>query len=173
MATSRRKEIINYIVDTLKVIQGQSTGFISIITELDESLLTEDGSFITTEDNVGYVFHKNLYNNVFKGLKYLDQIQDFPAIYIQAAAEVFNYESKGNTTASLELMLRVYTYNEGSSADIEDIVEDVVRQIERISYSQNNRLIECLVVSVETDEGLLDPYGLGEIRLSLLYDVED
>lgn len=173
MATSRRREIIDFLVSNLRFIEGQATGFIVIATELGEDLLTEDNYLITTEDESGYVFHNNLYKNVYKGLKFLDQINDFPSIYLQAGQEVYNYESKGSTTASLEIMLRVYAYTEGSITVLEDMVEDVTRIVERIDYTQNDRIIDCLILSVDTDGGLLDPYGLAEIKLNVLYDVED
>lgn len=173
MATSRRREVVDYIVSNLKEIAGQQTSFFFVLSEGDEFLLTEDDSFIITETGLGGYQYNNIYQNVFKGIRFIDQINDFPSIYIQAGVESYSYESKGNTVASLELMLRVYTYEENSLHKLEDLVEDIVRQVERINYSQANRIITCRVVSVDTDAGLLDPYGLGEIRIQVEYDVED
>lgn len=172
MATSRRREVVDYIISNLKEIVGQQTGFILLLSEGDDFLVTEDGDFLALETVAGYLYN-NLYQNVFKGIRFIDQINDFPSIYVQAGVESYSYESKGNTTASLELMLRVYTYEENGMHKLEDIVEDIVRQVERINFTQSNRIIICRVVSVDTDSGLLDPYGLGEIRIQLEYDVED
>jgi hypothetical protein len=72
MATSRRREIVNYLITQLKTINGSTSQY-------------------------GYQFKTNLSQNVFKGLKYIDQINDFPAIYIQAGEELYRYNSKTNT----------------------------------------------------------------------------
>lgn len=174
MATSRRREIVTYLVNLLKTeVQGYFEGAI-IEEDGDDQLLTETEEGIAQEDIVTrYDYKRNVFKNVFNGLKFIDQINDFPSMYLQAGTETYNYDSKTATTADLMIMIRVYTYEENSISNLEDIVDDVVHVIERIQYTQNNRLINCSVVSVDTDSGLLEPYGLGEIRVSVLYDVED
>lgn len=174
MATSRRRDIINYLVNRLKTIEGQNTGFNVITSELDEDLLTELEEVLVTETGEGaYTLHTRLYNNVFKGIRYLDQISDFPAIYLQAGQEVYDYNSKTNTEGLLQIMLRIYTYNEDSISTLEEMVEDVAYVLERIQYSQEHRIISSEIISIDTDSGLLEPYGLGEIKILVRYDVED
>lgn len=148
MATSRRREIIDYIVTQLKTIDG-------------------------TISSYGYAFKTNLSQNVYKGLKYIDQINDFPSIYVQAGTETYAYGSKTNTQGSIDLMIRLYTYEENSLYKLEDMMEDITHVLERIKFSQNHRIISSELMSVDTDSGLLDPYGLGEIKVSVIYDVDD
>ena len=57
---SRRKEIVQYIVGQLKNIDGQSS--------------TYDAS---------YTYNNNLFENVFRKLKFLDEVNDFPAVMYQ------------------------------------------------------------------------------------------
>jgi hypothetical protein len=148
MATSRRRDIINYLISQLKLIDGTVSAY-------------------------GYTFKTNLSQNVYKGLKYIDQINDFPSVYIQAGEETYRYNSKTNTEAFMTIMVRVYAYEEHSLYKLEDLVDDVTHVLERIKYDQSHRIISAEIMSIDTDSGLLDPYGLGEIMIAVQYDVDD
>jgi len=70
-------------------------------------------------------------------------------------------------------MIRIYAYEENSLYKLEDIMEDVTHVLERIKYSQDNRIVYSEIKSIDTDSGLMDPYGLGEISIVVQYDVDD
>lgn len=148
MATSRRRDIINYLISQLKLIDGTVSAY-------------------------GYTFKTNLSQNVYKGLKYIDQINDFPSVYVQAGEETYRYNSKTNTEAFMTIMVRIYAYEEHSLYKLEDLVDDVTHALERIKYDQSHKIISAEIVSIDTDSGLLDPYGLGEIMVAVQYDVDD
>ena len=148
MATSRRRDIINYLISQIKLIDG-------------------------TVSTYGYTFKTNLSQNVYKGLKYIDQINDFPSVYVQAGEETYRYNSKTNTEAFMTIMVRIYAYEEHSLYKLEDLVDDVTHALERIKYDQSHKIISAEIVSIDTDSGLLDPYGLGEIMVAVQYDVDD
>ena len=148
MATSRRRDIINYLISQLKLIDGTVSAY-------------------------SYTFKTNLSQNVYKGLKYIDQINDFPSVYVQAGEETYRYNSKTNTEAFMTIMVRIYAYEEHSLYKLEDLVDDVTHALERIKYDQSHRIISAEIVSIDTDSGLLDPYGLGEIMVAVQYDVDD
>lgn len=148
MATSRRRDIINYLISQIKLIDG-------------------------TVSTYGYTFKTNLSQNVYKGLKYIDQINDFPSVYVQAGEETYRYNSKTNTEAFMTIMVRIYAYEEHSLYKLEDLVDDVTHALERIKYDQSHRIISAEIMSIDTDSGLLDPYGLGEIMIAVQYDVDD
>lgn len=148
MATSRRRDIINYLISQLKLIDGTVSAY-------------------------GYTFKTNLSQNVYKGLKYIDQINDFPSVYVQAGEETYRYNSKTNTEAFMTIMIRIYAYEEHSLYKLEDLVDDVTHALERIKYDQSHKIISAEIVSIDTDSGLLDPYGLGEIMVAVQYDVDD
>lgn len=168
MPLSRRHEIVNYFIDKLKTLSPTSG---IIVTEAGEELITENGLFsLFTEQRRD---NKEIYDNVFRGLKFIDQVNDFPSIYVQAGQETFNYNSKGVTTASLPLVLRLYTYEENAVQSVEELADSIVNIIERIIHFPEYRIIESTVTSVDSDNGLLDPYGLAEILLNVIYDVED
>lgn len=148
MATSRRRDIINYLISQLKLIDGTVSAY-------------------------SYTFKTNLSQNVYKGLKYIDQINDFPSVYVQAGEETYRYNSKTNTEAFMTIMVRIYAYEEHSLYKLEDLVDDVTHVLERIKYDQSHKIISAEIVSIDTDSGLLDPYGLGEIMVAVQYDVDD
>ena len=149
MATSRRRDISNFLVGELKKIDGGVSTFDS-----------------------SYTYQVNLFDNVFRRLKFLDEINDFPSVYIQAGTEDRVYDSKGLTTSTLDLMIRVYVHTENAVEELESTMQD----IEFVIYNMDTEkygIMDVQVASMGTDEGLLDPYGIGEVAVTVQYDVTD
>ena len=55
---SRRKEIIALLVDKLKEIDGQAVA------------------------GTNYTYNLNVFNNVKRGIRFLDEVNDFPSLYL-------------------------------------------------------------------------------------------
>ena len=149
MATSRRRDIANFLVGELKKIDGNASSFDS-----------------------SYTYQVNLFDNVFRRLKFLDEINDFPSVYLQAGTEDRVYQSKGLTTSTLDLMIRVYVHTE----DAVETLESTMQDIEFVIYNMDTEkygMMDVQVASMGTDEGLLDPYGIGEVGVTVQYDVTD
>ena len=149
MATSRRRDIANFLVGELKKIDGDISSFDS-----------------------SYTYQVNLFNNVFRRLKFLDEVNDFPSAYLQAGTENRIYDSKGLTTSTLDIMIRVYVHKENATAELESTMQD----IEFVIYNMDTEkygMMDVQVASMGTDEGLLDPYGIGEVAVTAQYDVTD
>ena len=149
MATSRRRDIANFLVGELKKIDGGVSTFDS-----------------------SYTYQVNLFDNVFRRLKFLDEINDFPSVYLQAGTENRIYDSKGLTTSTLDIMLRVYIHTETAVEELESTMQD----IEFVIYNMDTEkygMMDVQVASMGTDEGLLDPYGVGEVGVTVQYDVTD
>ena len=89
MATSRRTEIIDLLVTELKKINGQVSTFDS-----------------------DYTYNTNLFNNVYRKLKFLDEVNDFPSVYIAAGTEIRDFNSENFTTATLDATIRAYFFSE-------------------------------------------------------------
>ena len=150
MAVSRRKEIADIVVAQLKLIKG------------DES--TFDSS---------YTYNTNLFNNAFRGLKFLDEVNDFPAVYVAAGTETRTFNSNNLTTASLDITLRLYVYGQDNSQQLADeAVQDVEHVIYHIGDNPAKGLLDITIDSISTDEGLAAPYGLAEIALIVNYRIE-
>ena len=149
MATSRRRDIANFLVGELKKIDGNASSFDS-----------------------SYTYQVNLFDNVFRRLKFLDEINDFPSVYLQAGIEDRVYQSKGLTTSTLDLMIRVYVHTEDAVEELESTMQD----IEFVIYNMDTEkygMMDVQVSTMSTDEGLLDPYGIGEVGVTVQYDVTD
>ena len=149
MATSRRRDIANFLVGELKKINGAASTF-----------------------DASYTYQVNLFDNVFRRLKFLDEINDFPSVYLQAGTENRVYDSKGLTTSILDIMIRVYVHKENATAELESTMQD----IEFVIYNMDTEkygMMDVQVASMGTDEGLLDPYGIGEVVVTVQYDVTD
>ena len=149
MATSRRRDIANFLVGELKKIDGDVSSFDS-----------------------SYTYQVNLFNNVFRRLKFLDEINDFPSVYLQAGMENRIYDSKGLTTSTLDIMIRVYAHTENAVEDLESTMQDIEFVIYNMDTEQYG-IMDVQVATMGTDEGLLDPYGIGEVGVTVQYDVTD
>ena len=149
MATSRRRDIANFLVGEFKKIDGGVSTFDS-----------------------SYTYQVNLFDNVFRRLKFLDEINDFPSVYLQAGSEDRVYDSKGLTTSTLDIMIRVYVQTENAVEELESTMQD----IEFVIYNMDTEkygMMDVQVSTMSTDEGLLDPYGIGEVGVTVSYDVTD
>ena len=121
-------------------------------------------------------YKTNLYNNCYPYLKFWDEVDNFPSIYITPGSETREYLPSNFTWAYLNLSVKLYCKGENSSQDLETLLEDFENAIDAnrvLTYDEINSLetTEILVVSITTDEGLLAPYAVGEINLQVRYEL--
>ena len=151
MPTSRRTEIIGFLVTRLKEIDGEASPFDS-----------------------SYTFNTNLFNNVFRKLKFLDEVNDFPSLYIAAGTEIRDFNSKSLTVATLDVTIRAYVYGEDNSQSLaDDVVQDIEHVIYSIGDNSDKGILDITIESISTDEGLAIPYGLAEAQLTVVYRLEN
>ena len=138
----------------------------SIINALAEKFKTIDG---TAPYNI------NLFNNVYPKLKFWDEVNDFPSVYMVAGSEQREYLPSNFTWAYLGVSVKVYVRGEDEpQAVLELLLEDLetcINQNRVLVYDteQGYETTEILVTSITTDEGLLSPYAVGEINLQVRY----
>lgn len=148
---SRRKEIVEFIVTQLKEIDGESSDF-----------------------NPSYTYVNNLFNNVFRKLKFLDEVNDFPALYLNAGTEIRDFNTKSLTVATLDVTIRAYVYGEDDSqTKADELVQDIEHVIYNLADSPEKGILNIQIDNVSTDEGLAEPLGLAEIVLTVEYRLED
>jgi hypothetical protein len=142
---------------------------ISIVTALAEKFKIIDGTGS---------FKSNLYGNSYPKLKFWDEIQDFPAVYLTAGTEVRQYHPSDFTWGFLNISVKVYVRSESDAQQqLEELLDDletVIHNNRVLVYDQDKRLetTEILVQSITTDEGLLNPFGVGEINLQVRYALQ-
>ena len=147
MATSRRTEIIDLLVTELKKIDGGTSTF-----------------------NSNYTYNTNLFNNVERKLRFLDEINDFPSLYIAGGTEIREFNSENLTTATLDATIRAYVFSEDNSqSDIDNLVQDIEHVIYNIGDNSSKGIQQFNIANISADEGLLTPYGLSEIEITIQY----
>ena len=126
MATSRRTEIINFLVTELKKIDGGTSTF-----------------------NSDYTYNTNLFNNVERKLKFLDEINDFPSLYIAGGTEIREFNSENLTTATLDATIRAYVFSEDNSqSDIDNLVQDIEHVIYNIGDNSSKGIQQFNIANI-------------------------
>jgi len=147
---SRRTEITDFLVSQLKEIDGAVSGF-----------------------NSGYTYSQNLFDNVFRRVKFLDEVNDFPALYVSAGTEIRDFNSKSLTVATLDVTIRAYVYGEDDSQSlIDNVTNDIEHVIYSIGDSSDKGILDITIDSITSDEGLATPYGLAEVELTIVYRLD-
>ena len=144
--TTRRLGIVNAIVDKLKDINGT-------------------GAFLT-----------DLGQNVSPRLKFWDEVEEFPAVHLNAGSETREYQGSGYKDRFLSITLRCYVQDEDSVLALDELLEDVETVLEsnsRLEYKDRTGKTQytqqITIISVDTDEGVLEPLGVGEILIEVRY----
>jgi len=143
---TRRQSIINAIVDKLKEINGAG----NYLTDLEE--------------------------NVHPRLKFWDEVEEFPAIHLNAGSESREYQGGGYKDRFLSATIRCYVNEEDAVDALDKLLEDVETVLEtnsRLKYYDRTGAAQythqITILSIDTDEGVLEPYGVGEILIEVRY----
>ena len=109
-------------------------------------------------------------------LKFWDEVEEFPAVHINAGSESRQYQGGGYKDRFLNLSIRCYVNQDDSVEALDELLEDVetvlednsrLRYYDRMGLEQYTQQIT--VISIDTDEGVLDPLGVGEILVEVRY----
>jgi len=117
----------------------------------------------------------NLFSNSYPKLKFWDEVEDFPSVYMHPGQETRDYLPSGFTWGMVGVCIKVYVRSEeNAQEELETLLDDLEKCIDQnrvLTYDVLNNLqtTEILIQSITTDEGLLAPYGVGEINLEVRY----
>ena len=144
--TSRRLNIIEALVEKLKQINGAG----EYLVDLNE--------------------------NVEPRLKFWDEIQEFPALHLNAGSETREYQAGGYKDRFLSVTIRCYVQEENAQEALNALMEDVetvLEQNSKLAYTdRQNRTYytqQITIISIDTDEGVLEPLGVGEMLIEVRY----
>ena len=144
--TTRRLGIVNALVEELKDINGAG------------------------------LYLSNVNGNVSPRLKFWDEVEEFPALHLNAGSETREYLGAGQKTRFLSITIRCYVQAEDAVEALDDLLEDVETVLEdnsRLAYKDRNNATQytqqITIVSIDTDEGVLEPLGVGEILIEVRY----
>jgi len=119
----------------------------------------------------------NLYGNAYPKLKFWDEVQDFPSVYLTPGSETRDYLPGDFAWGFLNVAIKAYVRSEDDAGEqLEQLLEDIERCVDQnrtlvYDTEQGLETTEILIQSITTDEGLLVPYGVGEINLQVRYPI--
>lgn len=144
--TTRRLGIIDALVSKLKDIDGSGT------------------------------FLSNVNENVSPRLKFWDEVEEFPALHLNAGQETREYQGGGQKDRYLSVTVRCYVQAEDAVLALDELLEDVETILEdnsRLTYKDRNNADQytqqITIISIDTDEGVLEPLGVGEMLIEVRY----
>ena len=107
----------------------------------------------------------------FRGMKFLHEINSFPAFYIHPQNESRVHEGAGSAYAIQSLSIRGFQYSDQLD-DIEAFMRSIEEAIQSYAPTYPNLVDDARVVSLRTDEGTMAPYGIVDMQLEILYSVD-
>jgi len=115
-------------------------------------------------------------SNVHKLFKFLDELNDFPSVCFVASSESREQLGANRRLGTIDVALRGYVFDENNVDKAEILAQNVESKVD--SFSANvaaraNGVSDARVISFRTDEGLLQPYGVADLEVQILYDVEE
>ena len=115
-------------------------------------------------------------SNIFKHFKFLDELNDFPSVCFVAGTERRDQLGANRRLATIDIALRGYVFDENNVDKAEILAQNVESKVD--SFSANvaaraNGVADARVTSFRTDEGLLKPYGVADLEVEILYDLEE
>jgi len=142
----------------------------SMITEaIIKKLQQIDGS--TSPYDASYEFKTDIHRNVYRGYKYIDEINDFPSLYVVSGQEQRVYHTKDLTESIVSTTIRCYVYSDDAEQQLNDLIQDIEHVIYNMSLDVQLQLQDITIKEIDTDSGLLEPYGMAEIFLNIRFEV--
>ena len=114
---------------------------------------------------------------VERRLRFWDEVNEFPTIHVGAGAETREYDGGGFRFRFLRLTVRCYVSDDDDVIlALEELLEDVETVLEDndpLQYTDSTGAsqftVQTSIATVDTDEGVLEPLGVGEIVCEIRY----
>ena len=116
-------------------------------------------------------------SQVERRLKFWDEVNEFPTIHIGAGGETREYDGGGFRFRFLRITVRCYVSDDNDVIEaLEELLEDVETVLEDndpLTYTDSTgtsqSTVQTTIATVDTDEGVLEPLGVGEIVCEIRY----
>jgi len=119
-------------------------------------------------------YTSNLFSNVLGTLKYWNEVPDYPYVCITAGTERREYLPGGFKWGFIDIPIWVYVNAPNSEHELELIFTDIellVDTNQELEYTTGNFTEDIRILSLSTDEGLMEPLRIGEILLQVRYGI--
>ena len=122
-------------------------------------------------------YNLNLFDNVASKMVFLDEIEQYPKVCVVAGDESRQYLPDGFKWRFLNLTIRAYVHNEDNAQeelallleDIERMIDDNDVLVYDDSVDPNEATTSLTIESISTDEGVIEPLGIGEVVVEVRY----
>ncbi len=109
-------------------------------------------------------------------IKFWDEVNDFPSVYLGVGSESREYHPGGFKWGFLGISVKLYVKGEYASEKLELLLADAERVIDAnrsliYNTATGAQITEIRISNIVTDEGLLEPYGVGEVNIIVQYPV--
>ena len=108
-------------------------------------------------------------------MKFWDEVESFPCLHMSAGTETREYYGGGQKWRFLTVTIRVYVNSEDPITELEELLEDVETVLDdagQFDYSTTTgtqQVTQVSILSISTDEGALQPLGVGEMIVEIRY----
>lgn len=114
--------------------------------------------------------------NCFTSMRFWDELNDFPSVCVVAGTETRQYLPGDFQWGFLGVSIKLYVKTgDDPAVPLERLISDVelaIKKCTNMPYGiSTKRTTDARVSSIVTDEGLLKPYGIGEVNISVQYQV--
>ena len=139
-----------------------------IADALVEKLKEIDGS---------HPFNINVFENVQSKMAFLDEIEQYPKVCVVAGDETREYLPDGYKWRFLTLTVRAYVHNDEDAQeelallfeDIERIIDENDALVYDDTVDPSESTTSLTIESIGTDEGVIQPLGIGEMVVEVRY----
>ena len=108
-------------------------------------------------------------------MKFWDEVESFPCLHMSSGTETREYYGGGQKWRFLTVTIRVYVNADDPITELEELLEDVETVLDdagQFDYSTTTgtqQVTQVTIVSISTDEGALQPLGVGEMIVEIRY----
>jgi hypothetical protein len=120
------------------------------------------------------VYTSNLYTNVVGRLIYWNEVPDYPYVCLTVSNETREYLPGDFKWGILNVPIWVYLKTDNSEKALEDIFSDIEIMVDanqELEYSTGKFTEDMRILSLSSDEGLMEPLRIGEILLQIRYGI--
>ena len=122
-------------------------------------------------------FNINIFDNVATKMVFLDEIEQYPKVCVIAGDETREYLPDGYKWRFLNLTIRAYINNEDDAQeelallleDIERIIDENDALVYDDTVNPSESTTSLTIESIGTDEGVIQPLGIGEMVVEVRY----
>ena len=120
-------------------------------------------------------YRTDIADQVFPAMKFWDEISTYPAVHLSAGTETREYFGGNNRWRFLTITIRAYVNQEDPGEALCLLLEDIEYVLDNnlsITYSDSygsGGTAQQTIISIDTDEGVLAPLGIGEMIIEVRY----